>query len=174
MEYIHVQMLKQRYSLTGIFGVMVHFHVPKVYIIYCGLYPLGRTEKCHGGRSCIKSTFHVNGTAYHADDSTEVKVELYGYLSAQEMTIINECDGNTIKFNGRDSGDYATVIYMWIWFSCDGNGCNKSNNIMCDNGNNITIDCSYSEENILCPDGYKINYIEDEEFEYLLPDFSRY
>ena len=129
--------------------------------------------ECLGDRACADANFVL------ADDST---FYLYSYLSLTGSYVNTSSYSNQpqFRFRGPFAGRDATLRCFYgqdCELECHGNGCNGLKLMQRydeDNNNNneemyeyegYDIDCTYSEMNDLCPDGYELgmyaNYIPD-------------
>ena len=106
---------------------------------------------CHGLRSCAESNITFTN-----------KIDLYGYLSAQNSILIVNNNNTVIQVYGYDSLNGAILIckYTCILKCIESSGCSNAT-LLCDNEHNNTctwnVDCSNSLKTEICSDSDELS-----------------
>ena len=101
---------------------------------------------CHGSQSCTNGIFYGTGA------------DVAGYLGASYTTFISNKSNDNIwfSFGARSSGYHTKIICQTgstCTIACYTNGCNDLETPICNDCTQIIIDCQFSQQNDLCPDG---------------------
>ena len=101
---------------------------------------------CHGSESCTNGIFYNTGA------------DVSGYLGASFTTFISNKynDYSWFNFGARSSGYHTKIICQTnstCAIACYTNACNHLQTPICNNCTQIIINCQYSQQNDLCPNG---------------------